>query len=86
MSKNKSLVDNSSQFYSMANEQDCLEQDLAKDMIKNTYQINFGNKKEKFSLNDLIFKLERPTKDEFPNEMQCIVCDRELKKNHKHCC
>lgn len=54
-------------------------------MLKNTYQINFGKKKLKFSLNDKIFKLEKETDIEFPNEMQCVVCDRELKKSHKHC-
>ena len=39
-----------------------------------------------FCLQEPIFSLREPTKVEFPEETKCIVCDRELKKSHKHVC
>ena len=38
-------------------------------------------------LSDPIFQLDRATKVDYPNEIQCIVCDKEFsKKSHKHGC
>ena len=39
-----------------------------------------------FKLTDPIYSLERPTLNCYPEELQCIVCDKKLKKNHKHTC
>ena len=67
--------------YVGANSQDGLEADLeslALDMKRRTYQINLGNKKDTFRLNDIIFMLERPTKIMHTNDTQCISCDKKL--------
>ena len=46
-----------------------------------------GNRKKvNFQLTEAIFSLEGPTRLEYPSDMQCIVCDKELKRNHKHTC
>ena len=55
-------------------------------MTKNTYQLIMGNRKIDFRLNEEIFSLEKPTKQKFPEELNCIVCEKELKRNHKHAC
>ena len=86
---NKSALNNGrlhtgSQFFSVANEQDGHEKDIQKDMMRNTYQINMGNKKVSFQLSEAIFSLEEPTRDDYREETQCYVCDKDLKRNHKH--
>lgn len=37
-----------------------------------------------FKLNEEIFGLEEPTRRRFPQETACVVCDKELKRSHKH--
>ena len=59
---------NQDAIYIGANSQDGLEADLenlAQDMKQHIYQINLGNRKEEFRLNDIIFMLERPTKIQY---------------------
>ena len=58
--------------------------DLLRDMQRNRYQINHGNKKELFNLNDDIFKLDAPTLNTFPGDVTCVVCDKEVPRNKKH--
>ena len=58
--------------------------DLLRNMYeKNKYQINFGNKRELFDVNDPIFNLEGQTKQVFPANEKCISCDKEIGKNKK---
>jgi hypothetical protein len=68
----------------VANQQDGHEADLLKDMKKNTYQINLGNKKDSFSLNDFIFALEESTKIFYLKDTTCISCDKDLEKKGKN--
>ena len=68
----------------VANEQEGLECDLMRNMYeKNKYQINFGNKRELFDVNDAIFTLESPTKQVYPSDDKCVSCDKEVAKNKK---
>ena len=58
--------------------------DLLRNMYeKNKYQINFGNKRELFDVNDGIFNLEGPTKQIFPGDEKCVSCDKEVSKSKK---
>ena len=55
--------------------------DLLRNMYeKNRYQINFGNKRELFDVNDNIFNLESQTRQIFPGDEKCVSCDKEVKK------
>lgn len=47
---------------------------------------HIGNKKVSFQLTDPIFALTEPIRKEFTTDSSCIVCDKDLKKNHKHAC
>ena len=58
--------------------------DLLRNMYeKNKYQINFGNKRELFDVNDSIFNLEGPVDQIVPPNQKCVSCDKELGKNKK---
>ena len=48
--------------------------------------LHLGKKKVSFQLSDPIFALEVPTKREYPDDTNCIVCEKELKRTHKHTC
>lgn len=50
---------------------------------RNRYQINFGNKKELFDVNDPIFYLEGPKDVKFVGDDNCISCDKEIAKSKK---
>lgn len=68
----------------MSNNQDSAEAELIINMNKNTYQINLGNKKTTFMLNDPIFSLEDATKVQFLKDTKCKSCDKDLEKKNKN--
>lgn len=74
---------NTSQFFTVGNNQDGAEADLLMNMGKNTYQINLGNKKATFALNDQIFLLREPTQAAFVKDVKCVSCDKDLDKKNK---
>lgn len=63
---------------------------IEKDLMRNTYQMHVGSKIVTFQLTDPIFALEQPAKvARIPSNQEtvpCIVCDKELKRAHKHIC
>jgi len=77
---------NTSQFFTISNNQDGAEADLVMHMGKNTYQINLGNKKTTFALNDTIFSITEPTSTVYSTDLKCISCDKELEKKNKTFC
>ena len=80
---------NQDAIYIGANSQDGLEADLenlAQDMKQHIYQINLGNRKEEFRLNDIIFMLERPTKIQYIEDVACISCDKKLTRKNPILC
>ena len=78
---------NTTQFFTVSNNQDSgAEAEIILNMNKNTYQINLGNKKATFMLNDPIFLLEEQTKSVCFKDTKCISCDKDLERKNKHFC
>ena len=75
---------NTSQFFTVSNNQDSAEAEMILNMNKNTYHINLGSKKTTFMLNDPIFALEEQMKSIYIKDTKCISCEKELEKKNKN--